>query len=54
MDSFERIQSSPSLLDGNPNPVQSDLLDQKRIQSNSIRLVRTEQILIHCIGKAYT
>ena len=33
-DSFERIQSSPSPLTGDPDPVQSDLVDQKPIQSN--------------------
>ena len=53
-DSFERIESSPSPLAGDPDPVQSDLVDQKPIQSNPIRLVRTEQILVHCVGKAYT
>ena len=53
-DSFERIQSSPSPLAGDPDPVQSDLVDQKSIQPNPIRLVRTEQILVHCVGKAYT
>ena len=44
-DSFERIQSSPSPLAGDPDPVQSGLVDQKRIQSNPIGLVRTVQIL---------
>ena len=52
-DSFERIQSRPSPLAGDPDPFQSDLVDQKSIQPNPIRL-RTEQILIHCVGKAYT
>ena len=36
-DSFERIQSSPSPLAGDPDPVQSGLVDQKPIQSNPIR-----------------
>ena len=37
-DSFERIQSSPSPLAGDPDPVQSGLVDQKPIQSNPIPL----------------
>ena len=53
-DSFERIQSSPSLLAGDPDPVQSGLVDQKPIQSNPIRLVQTVHIFVHCVGKVYT
>ena len=52
-DSFERIQSSPSPLAGDPDPVQSSLVDQKPIQSSPIRLVRNVQILVDsvkCIG----
>ena len=48
-DSFEIIQSSPNPLAGDPDPVQSGLVDQKPIQSNPIRLVRTAQIFVHCI-----
>ena len=46
-DSFGRIQSSPSPLAGDPDPVQSGLVDQKPIQSNPIRFVRTVQICVH-------
>ena len=45
-DSFERIQSSPSPLAGDPDPVQSGLVDQKPIQSSPIRYVRTIQIFV--------
>ena len=45
-DSFERILSSPSPLAGDPDPVQSGLVDQKSIQSSPIRLVRTVQFFI--------
>ena len=53
-DSFERIQSSPNPLAGDPDPVQSGLVDQKPIQSNPIRLVRTVQIFIYCVKCIHT
>ena len=46
-DSFERIQSGPSPLASDPDPVQSGLVDQKPIHSSPIRLVRTVQIFVH-------
>ena len=49
-DSFEWIQSSPSPLAGDPNPVQSGLADQRPIQSSPIRLVRTVQILVEVLS----
>ena len=48
-DSFERIQSSPSPLAGNPDPVQSGLVGQKPIQSNPICLVRTVKVFVYCV-----
>ena len=48
-DSFERIQSSPSPLAGDPDPVQSGLVGQKPIQSNPIHLVRTVKVFVHCV-----
>ena len=53
-DLFERIKSSPSPLAGDPDPVQSGLVDQKPIQSSPIHLVRTVQIFIHCIKCIHT
>ena len=48
-DSFERIQSSPIPLAGDPDPVQSGLVGQKPIQSNPIHLVRTVKVCVHCV-----
>ena len=52
-DSFEKIQSSPSPLAGDPDPVQSGLVGQKPIQSNPIHLVRTVKVCVHCVKWYY-
>ena len=53
-DSFKIIQSSPSPLASDPDPVQSGLVDQKPIQSNPICLGRTVQIFVHCVKCIHT
>ena len=51
-DSFERIQSGPSPLASDPDPVQSGLVNQKPIQSNPLSARSTN--FVHCIKSRYT